>query len=182
MVQRNLMLSRFESGLAGASWRVRKPLQMDVRVVDGDLLRQPVEVIVNSWNRNFIPYWLLIPAGVSGAIRRQAGPMPFREVGKRGLLPVGEAVLTGAGRLPFKGIIHVAGLNWWWMADRNSVQLSTRNALRVFREHGFASLAFPLIGAGTGGLSPQSVQQWMQAEIESQPGKGQVLLVRYRNQ
>lgn len=155
---------------------------MDVQVVDGDLLRQPVDVIVNSWNRNFIPYWLLIPVGVSGAIRRQAGPQPFREVGKRGLLPLGAAVLTGAGRLPYRGIIHVAGLNWWWTANRASVQLSTRNALQVFRDHGFSSLAFPLIGAGTGGLSVPQVQELMTAEIQSQPGEGQVLLVRYRRE
>lgn len=148
--------------------------------MEGNLLEQPVEVIVNSWNRNFIPYWLLIPVGVSGAIRRQAGPEPFREVGKHGLLPLGAAVLTGAGRLSFKGIIHVAGLNWWWTANRTSVQLSTRNALKVFRQHGFTSLAFPLIGAGTGGMSIQSVQDLMLDEIRSQPGDGRVVLVRYR--
>lgn len=153
---------------------------MDVRIVEGDLLRQPVEVIVNSWNRNFIPHWLLIPLGVSGAIRRQAGSQPFREVRKHGLLPVGAAVLTSAGRLPYKGIIHVAGLNWWWTANRNSVELSVRNALKVFRENSFKSLAFPLIGAGTGGLSEQQVEELMVSEIQSQSGSGEVLLVRYR--
>ena len=153
---------------------------MEIRVVDGDLLRQPVEVIVNSWNRNFIPYWLLIPVGVSGAIRRQGGSEPFRQVGKHGLLPVGAAVLTGAGRLPFKAIIHVAGLNWWWTANRTSVELSVRNAMRIFRESGFSSIAFPLIGAGTGGLSPQQVEGLMLQELRGQSGEGQVLLVRYR--
>jgi len=153
---------------------------MEVKLVDGDLLRQPVDVIVNSWNRNFIPYWLLIPQGVSGAIRRQGGAEPFREVGKHGLLPVGAAVLTGAGRLPFKGIIHVAGLNWWWTASRSSVQLSVRNALRVFVESGFESIAFPLIGAGTGGMSPSQVEELMLAEITGCSEPGQVLLVRYR--
>jgi O-acetyl-ADP-ribose deacetylase (regulator of RNase III) len=155
---------------------------MDLRIVEGDLLRQPVDVIVNSWNRNFIPHWLLIPLGVSGAIRRQAGSEPFREVGRRGLLPVGAAVLTGAGRLPYKGIIHVAGLNWWWTANRNSVVLSVRNALRVFLEHDFTSLAFPLIGAGTGGLSESMVEELMASEIRAQAGKGEVVLVRYRKQ
>ncbi len=153
---------------------------MEIQVVDGDLLRQPVDVIVNSWNRNFIPYWLLIPVGVSGAIRRQAGAEPFRQVGKHGLLPVGAAVLTGAGRLPFKGIIHVAGLNWWWAANRTSVELSVRNAMRLFRETGFASIALPLIGAGTGGLSPEQVEELMLQELRRESGQGQVLLVRYR--
>ena len=153
---------------------------MDIEVVEGDLLRQPVEVIVNSWNRNFIPYWLLLPQGVSGAIRRQAGSQPFAELRKHGMLPVGAAVLTGAGRLPFKGIIHVAGLNWWWTANRNSVEKSVRNAMRVFREHGFESIAFPLIGAGTGGMSPKTAQELMLRELRSIQGPGRVLLVLFR--
>ena len=40
---------------------------MQVLITDGDLLDQPVEVIVNAWNRNIIPWWLLLPQGVSGA-------------------------------------------------------------------------------------------------------------------
>lgn len=41
---------------------------MDLRIVTGDLLDQDVEVIVNAWNRNVIPWWLLLPQGVSRAI------------------------------------------------------------------------------------------------------------------
>ena len=44
-----------------------------IEVVEGDLLNQDVEVIVNAWNRNIIPWWLLLPQGVSGAIKRRAG-------------------------------------------------------------------------------------------------------------
>jgi O-acetyl-ADP-ribose deacetylase (regulator of RNase III) len=153
---------------------------MEIEVVEGDLLRQPVEVIVNSWNRNFIPHWLLLPQGVSGAIRRQAGNQPFQEVRKHGMLPVGAAVLTGAGRLPYKGIIHVAGLNWWWTANRNSVQKSVQNAMRVFQENGFQSIAFPLIGAGTGGMSPQATRELMLEELRKIEGPGQVRLVIFR--
>ena len=49
---------------------------MRITVVDGDLLDQDVEVIVNAWNRNIVPWWLLIPQGVSKAIRRRAGTGP----------------------------------------------------------------------------------------------------------
>ena len=49
---------------------------MHVRVVEGDLLEQQTEAIVNPWNRNIIPWWLLLPQGVSGAIKRRAGPAP----------------------------------------------------------------------------------------------------------
>ena len=75
---------------------------MELSTVTGDLLEQPVEVIVNAWNRNVIPWWLLIPQGVSGAIKRKGGVAPFREVARFGPIPLGQAVVTGAGRLPFK--------------------------------------------------------------------------------
>src|SRR5258708_6276170 len=55
---------------------------MQVLITDGDLLDQPVEAIVNAWNRNIIPWWLLLPQGVSGAIKRRGGIMPFREVAR----------------------------------------------------------------------------------------------------
>ena len=46
---------------------------MNITVIEGDLLDQDVDVIVNSWNRNIIPWWLLLPQGVSGAIKRRGG-------------------------------------------------------------------------------------------------------------
>ena len=154
-------------------------LYVSLMIVEGDLLEQPVEVIVNSWNRNFIPYWLLWPQGVAGAIRRRAGSQPLREVSRRGLLPVGAAVLTGAGKLGFRAIIHVAGLQWWWMATERSVRLSTSNAMRVFHECGFASIAFPLIGAGTGGLSRNKVLAVMQEELQPWTDRANVRIVLF---
>lgn len=151
-----------------------------IQTIDGDLLEQPVEVIVNSWNRNFIPHWLLVPQGVSGAIRRKAGSEPFREVRKHGLMAPGAAVLTGAGHLPYKGIIHVAGLQWWWAATRETVRLSTLNAMRVCQKSGFASIAFPLIGAGTGGLSPALVEGIMLRELEPLAHSVEIRVVRFR--
>src|SRR4051794_36180931 len=83
---------------------------MPLAILEGDLLDQKVDAIVNAWNRNIIPWWLLIPQGVSGAIKRRAGYAPFVELGYRPL-GLGEARHTGAGRLPFRGIIHVAAID-----------------------------------------------------------------------
>ncbi|HEX3658227.1 MAG TPA: hypothetical protein VHV55_20735 [Pirellulales bacterium] len=44
---------------------------MEIKLFTGDLLDQDVEVIVNPWNRNIIPWWLLLPQGVSGAIKME---------------------------------------------------------------------------------------------------------------
>ena len=84
---------------------------MQLEIVNGNLLGQDVDVIVNAWNRNIIPWWLLLPQGVSGAIKKRGGYGPFRELAKLGPIPLGGAVITGAGKLPFKSIIHVAGIS-----------------------------------------------------------------------
>ena len=153
---------------------------MNLRTVDGDLLDQEVEVIVNAWNRNLIPWWLLLPQGVSGAIKRRAGKEPFRELGRIGLIPLGGAVATSAGKLPFKAIIHVAGINLLWRSSEWSVRESVRNAMTLAKQRGDKSIAFPLIGAGSGGGRAERVQKWMEQELASIEYDGEVRIVRYR--
>jgi O-acetyl-ADP-ribose deacetylase (regulator of RNase III) len=135
------------------------------RLVVGDLLDQPVEVIVNAWNRNILPWWLLLPQGVSGSIKRRAGKQPFREVARHGSIPLGGAVFTSAGSLPYAGIIHVAGINLLWRASEGSIRASVRSALKLAAEKGFTSIAFPVIGAGSGSFSPQAAKEILVDEI-----------------
>jgi O-acetyl-ADP-ribose deacetylase (regulator of RNase III) len=129
------------------------------QVVEGDLLDQQVEAIVNSWNRNLIPWWLLLPSGVAGAIKKRAGIQPFRELARHGVLPLGGAAVTGAGRLPYKAIIHVAGIGLLWTASERSVRASVRNALR---------------------LAAERVLGWMRDEMAQLEFPGEVRVVRYR--
>ena len=153
---------------------------MAITVVEGDLLDQSVEVIVNAWNRNIIPWWLLLPQGVSGAIKRRGGTAPFRELARHGPIPLGGAVLTSAGRLPFKAIIHVAGINMLWRASERSIRNSVANAMAICRERGFASIAFPLIGAGSGGFGAEKTQAIMLDALSTMPDLPAVFIVRYR--
>lgn len=139
---------------------------MKTDVVQGDLLDQDVEVIVNAWNRNIIPWWLLLPQGVSGAIKRRGGTSPFKELAKHGAIPLGGAVLTSAGRLPFKGIIHVAGINMLWRASERSIHDSVGNAMKVAAEHGFESIAFPVIGAGSGSFNLARAKEIVLGELQ----------------
>jgi len=150
---------------------------MAIRIVEGDLLDQPVECIVNAWNRNIIPWWLLLPQGGSGAIKKRAGYGPFFELGRMGPIPLGGAVLTKAGRLPFKGIIHVAGIDMLWRSSERSLRACVRNALALAREKGFQSVAFPLIGAGTGGGDPERVLRLMVSEAKASEFEGEVRIV-----
>jgi O-acetyl-ADP-ribose deacetylase (regulator of RNase III) len=152
---------------------------MRIEVVNGDLLEQPVDVIVNAWNRNIIPWWLLLPQGVSGAIKKRAGNQPFREVARHGPIPLGQAVLTSAGELPHRAIIHVAGINGFWRASERSIRASARNAVRLAEQHGFASLAFPIIGAGSGGFDSETALRLIQDELESLNSEVRAIIVRY---
>jgi O-acetyl-ADP-ribose deacetylase (regulator of RNase III) len=153
---------------------------MNAIIVEGDLLDQPTEAIVNAWNRNIIPWWLLLPQGVSRAIKKRAGLQPFREIGRMGPIPLGDAVHTSAGRLPYKAIIHVAGINMLWRASSASVSASTRNAVALAERLELRSLAFPLIGAGSGGLGPEEVEAIMLDALRSTDSRLDVVVVRYR--
>lgn len=152
---------------------------MEIVEVRGDLLDQPVEVIVNAWNRNIIPWWLLLPQGVSGAIKRRAGTEPFKQVAKFGSIPLGGARLTGAGKLPFKGIIHVAGINMLWRASEFSIRESVKNAVEIVRAEGFTSVAFPLIGGHSGGFSPARSKELILDELGKFDEPVKVLVVEY---
>ena len=153
-----------------------------VKICEGDLLDQHVEVIVNSWNRNIFPWWLLLPKGVSGAIKRRAGIAPFRELARMGLIPLGGAVVTTAGRLSFKAIIHVAGISLFWCSSEYAIRNSVCNALKIATAKDYRSIAFPVIGSGTGGYAADKALAIMGREIEKNPYVGEVRVVRFIRQ
>jgi O-acetyl-ADP-ribose deacetylase len=153
---------------------------VQVRIVEGDLLDQKTEAIVNAWNRNIIPWWLLLPQGVSGAIKRRAGLEPFRELGRLGPIPLGGAVPTRAGRLPYKAILHVAGINMLWRASPDSIRNSVRSAVALAEKLSLHSLAFPLIGAGSGGFNRTEAERIMREAFAELTSEIEVVLVRYR--
>jgi len=152
---------------------------MEITVRKGDLLDQDVEVIVNAWNRNIIPWWLLIPQGVSGAIKRRGGYKPFRELAKKGPIPLGGAVVTGAGRLPYRAIVHVAGISMFWRASEQSIRDSVRNAMKLVDEHQWNSVAFPIIGAGSGGFDRDRALEVMRNEFTRIESQALVTVVDY---
>jgi O-acetyl-ADP-ribose deacetylase (regulator of RNase III) len=155
---------------------------MNTEVMQGDLLDQSVDVIVNAWNRNIIPWWLLWPHGVSGAIKKRGGLQPFKEVAKYGPMPLGQAVLTLAGTLPVKAIIHVAGIDGFWRASGYSIRHSVRNAVALAEQKGFASLAFPVIGSGAGSFSQAKALKIMLDELAGMESSLQIRIVEFGKQ
>lgn len=139
-----------------------------VACVVGDVSSRPVDVVVNAWNRNAIPPWLLLPQGVSKAIRRAGGSDTIRAVGRRAPLPLGTATETAAAHLRSRWVVHVAGIDLLWRASESSVRDATRSALLLARWLGARSVALPLIGTGSGGLNEQVVEETMRAELHAQ--------------
>ena len=105
--------------------------------------------------------------------------MRVKELGRYGAIPLGGAVLTSAGRLPFRGIVHVAGINMLWRSSEFSVRQSVRNAMKIAQREKFRSIAFPLVGAGSGGGSSKEVLRLMLDELNAEIFDGEVLVVRY---
>ena len=153
---------------------------MDVVIVEGDLLDQKTESIVNAWNRNIIPWWLLIPCGVSGAIKKHGGIKPFCELGKMGPIPVGHAVITSSGKLPYKCIVHVASINMFWCANRDSIYNSVISAMKLAEHSGLNSIAFPILGAGSGGFNAKQAESIMLEAFHKLDSPIKVVLVRYK--
>lgn len=116
-------------------------------LVVGNLLDEPVETIVNAANGH-----LAHGGGVAAAIARAAGAELIHESHRRiselGPISTGEAVVTTAGNLPFKGVIHAVGPQ---LGDGNEEEKLTRaikNALTRAEEQHWSSLAFPAISSG----------------------------------
>lgn len=154
---------------------------MKFKVVNSDITNVDAEVIVNAWNRNIIPWFLLIPTGVSGAIKKKAGFSPFNQLLKVGPMKLGSAVITTAGRLPYKGIIHVAGINMLWMASEKSIRQSVSSSIEIVNSIGFKSIAIPLIGAGSGSFNECESLQIIESQLAKENCDAMAIIVRKKN-
>lgn len=154
----------------------------NIKIIQGNLLNQEIDVIVNPWNRNIIPWWLLLPQGVSGQIKKYGGSKPFIELAKHGAIPLGQAVLTNAGKLPFKGIIHVAGINIFWHASEKSIRDSIKNSIEIVNNMKFSSVAFPIIGAGSGSYKKTKAKDIMIDVLNHIGTNAKIIIVEYNGE
>jgi O-acetyl-ADP-ribose deacetylase (regulator of RNase III) len=123
-------------------------------------------------------------SGVAGAIKRRGGISIEREAVSKGPIPVGTAVVTGAGDLPSKHVIHAAVMGQDLRTDLPTVAATTRSILRLAEELALESVAIPLLGTGVGGLDVRKVAIAMAGEVVDAASEGgcggmRVLLVAY---
>jgi len=118
-----------------------------IKVVQGDVTDLEVDAIVNAANDH-----LWMDAGVAGAIKRKGGKEIEDEAMKKGPIPIGEAVVTSAGGLKAKYVIHAAVMGQDLVTNEEYIKNATQNSLKRAEELEIESIAFPAFGTGVGGF------------------------------
>jgi O-acetyl-ADP-ribose deacetylase (regulator of RNase III) len=143
-----------------------------IRLVRGDITRIPVDAIVNAANSG-----LRGGGGVDGAIHRAGGPSIMadleRRYGPRRHCPTGQAVISDAGALPARFVIHAVGPVWRGGGEGEPDLLAGayRACLDLAAAEGCRSIAFPSISTGVYGypvdaaapVALSTVQAWLGA-------------------
>jgi len=114
---------------------------------EGDITDLEVDAIVNAANTQ-----LILGSGVAGAIREKGGDSIQEECNRLGGTYVGGAVMTGAGDLKAKNVIHAVGPRMGEGDEEAKLRNATMNSLLVASEHRLKSLAFPAISTGVFGF------------------------------
>ncbi|HEY3284230.1 MAG TPA: macro domain-containing protein [Armatimonadota bacterium] len=131
-----------------------------LEVTEGDISAVTADALVNAANNQ-----LWMGSGVAGALKRAGGVEIEREAMAKGPIRVGEAVETGAGRLPARYVIHAAAMgDTSPSATEATVRSATRASLGIASRLGLESIAFPALGTGVGGFPVEEAARVMVGE------------------
>lgn len=131
-----------------------------IEVVRGDITKVNCDAVVNAANNH-----LWMGGGVAGALKRAGGREIETEAVSKGPVPVGEAVVTAAGRLKARYVIHAAVMGQDLRTDATKISLATRNSLLRADELGIKCIAFPALGTGVGGFPLDECARIMLKEV-----------------
>lgn len=133
---------------------------MIIELIKGDITQIATDAIVNAANSS-----LMGGGGVDGAIHRQGGKAILEDCMKirnrQGKCATGEAVITTAGNLPSRHVIHTVGPVWNGGSKNEPEKLRNcyLNSLRLAAEHGLKTIAFPNISTGIYGYPKASAAE-----------------------
>ncbi len=150
---------------------------MEIKLIQGDITTMEVDAIVNAANTS-----LLGGGGVDGAIHKAGGPEILEECiqirNRQGGCACGEAVITSAGEMPAKFVIHTVGPVWNG-GDSNENQLlenAYTNSLKLAVEHNLLSIAFPNISTGVYGFPKNEAAEIAVAAMQNFQAKNLELI------
>jgi O-acetyl-ADP-ribose deacetylase (regulator of RNase III) len=128
-----------------------------ITVTTGDITQQQVDAMVNPANSQ-----LMMGGGVAGAIKRVGGKEIETQAMKQAPTLVGKAIATRAGKLKAECVIHAPTMERPAMSiGTENIRLATRGALECAARLKIQSIAFPRLGAGVGGVSPEEAADIM---------------------
>ena len=119
--------------------------QLDL--IEADITELSVDALVNPANEK-----LELGSGVAGAIREKGGPSIQKECQRIGGTAVGTAVITGAGNLDARHVIHAVGPRMGEGDEDRKLSSAVRSALALADRHGLRSIALPAISTGVFGF------------------------------
>ncbi len=142
---------------------------MPLTVIQKELTSLPVDALVCPTDGKFTGV-----GGADGAIHRAAGPRLDEDLVRREGLRVGEAILTNGYRLPAKYILLTRGPEWKGGGEGEAEELARcyQGCLRLAKENGCRTLAFPLISVGRFGfpaelarqIAEDAIRDWLREE------------------
>lgn len=134
--------------------------ELIVRVVMADLLTREVDAVVNSANS-----FLVMEKGLAAAIKEAGGEQIEQEAAEAAPISVGAAVITGAGDLKAHYVVHAAIMGANESTNEDKVRMAVLNVLRRCGEKDIETVAMPVLGTGSGGLSMNIAVETILREI-----------------
>jgi O-acetyl-ADP-ribose deacetylase (regulator of RNase III) len=138
-----------------------KMRETDLQLLEGDITDLTVDVIVNAANEK-----LQLGTGVAGAVAQRGGPSIQEECNRIGSTAVGTAVMTAAGNLKAKHVIHAVGPKKGEGEEDRKLASAVRASLALAERHGMRSIALPAISAGNFGFPMDRCARIMLTEIQ----------------
>lgn len=133
---------------------------INIEVYQGDITRLELDALVNAANNH-----LWMGSGVAGALKRAGGREIEDEAMQKGPVPVGGVVVTTAGKLKAKYVIHAAVMGQDLHTDAVKIRQATKTSLLRADELAIGSIAFPAFGTGVGGFPLGECARVMISEV-----------------
>ncbi len=150
---------------------------MELKVVKEDITQLEKEAIVNPANSQ-----LRMGGGLAGIIKEKGGKEIEKEGQKQAPVKVGEAIITTAGRLPSKYVIHAPTMKTPAKnVPAENAKKATKGILNCANKNNIKEVAIPGLGTGVGGVSPEDAAEKMIEAINEHEGGNpqEIILVGY---